>query len=335
MSKLSKISAIIALCATFFITGCGHKEEASPYDELLTQSPFAALTDSIKRQPERDELYLRRAILLNKNNYPEPALADFQKAWSLKKNEQYALGISTILSGTKPDSAIQFLNVALKQIPQSILLQLSLATIYDAQKKPDDAMTICERILKMNPDQLDALVMKADLLEKKNNTTESIATLEKACKIAPYLADINYNLAYKYAENKIPKAIAFSDSLIKKDSLGQHAEPYYCKGIYYSNINDKIKALASFNEAIQHDYNFINAYIEKGKIFYDQKKYSDAMKTFNLAATISTTFADAYYWMGRCEEAQGQKEEAKLNYQRAYGLDKTFTEAKEAAEKLK
>ena len=45
-------------------------------------------------------------------------------------------------------------------------------------------------------------------------------------------------------------------------------------------------------------------------------------------------FPDAYYWMGICQEALGQTEEAKLNYQKAYGLDKTFTEAKEAAEKI-
>jgi len=39
--------------------------------------------------------------------------------------------------------------------------------------------------------------------------------------------------------------------------------------------------------------------------------------------------------MGKCQEAVGQKDEAKLNYQRAYGLDKTFTEAKEAADRIK
>jgi tetratricopeptide (TPR) repeat protein len=59
------------------------------------------------------------------------------------------------------------------------------------------------------------------------------------------------------------------------------------------------------------------------------------MKTFALANTISPSFADAWYWIGRCQEFLGQKEEAKLNYERAYGLDKTFTEAKEAAEKIK
>ncbi len=66
-----------------------------------------------------------------------------------------------------------------------------------------------------------------------------------------------------------------------------------------------------------------------------KKKYTEALKTFQLANTISATFPDAYFWMGRCQEAIGQKEEAKLNYQRAYGLDNSFTEAKEAADRLK
>jgi hypothetical protein len=39
--------------------------------------------------------------------------------------------------------------------------------------------------------------------------------------------------------------------------------------------------------------------------------------------------------MGRCQEALGQKTEAKMNYDRAYGLDKSFIKAKEAAEKIK
>ena len=68
---------------------------------------------------------------------------------------------------------------------------------------------------------------------------------------------------------------------------------------------------------------------------FDQKNYKEAFKVFDLAATVSSTFPDAYYWIGRCQEAMGQKQDAKLNYQRAYGLDKTFTEAKEAADRIK
>jgi hypothetical protein len=105
MSRLSKIIAVILLSGIFFIPGCSNREDASPFEKILSQQPYANLTDSIKREPQRADLYFRRAILLNKNNFPEPALADFSKAWSLKKEEQSALGVSTLLLDKKPDSS--------------------------------------------------------------------------------------------------------------------------------------------------------------------------------------------------------------------------------------
>ena len=317
-----------------FMSGCTNKTDSSAFDEIYSQPPYAGLTDSIKKEPKRDDLYFKRAVLLNKNNFPEPALADFRKAWTLQKNEKYAFGISTILLNREPDTAILFLNQALKELPQSFLLQLNLAHAYDAGNKTDDALKICNDMLQKNPQQVDVLKMKSDLLDKKGNTDASIKTLETAYQLTPFDAGINYSLAGKYAANKNPKIIRLCDSLIKKDALNIHAEPYYFKGIYYSNTGDKAEALALFNLALQHDYYFLNAYIEKGRVLYDQKKFTGAMKVFQLAITISATFADGYYWMGKCQEALGEKEEARLNYQRAFGLDHTFTEAKEAADKI-
>jgi tetratricopeptide (TPR) repeat protein len=333
---MNKVAKIISgsLLIMILLMSCHDKNNRSPFEDILGQQPYAQLTDSIQKEPKRDDLLFRRAVLLNKNKLPEPALADFQKAWSLKKDEKYALGISTILLDKKPDSAILFLDGALKDLPNSLLLQLSLARSYDGQNRTDEAMKICDDILIKDPQQVDVLKMKSDLLDKKGDQPGAIKILEKAYSFTPFDIDLNYALAYKYAESNNNKVVNLCDSLIRKDSLHLHAEPYYYKGIYFSNINDKTKALALFNEAIQHDYYFLNAYIEKGRAQYDQGKFNEALKTFQLANTISATFPDAYFWMGKCQDTLGQKEEAKLNYERAYGLDKTFTEAKEAAEKI-
>jgi tetratricopeptide (TPR) repeat protein len=145
---------------------------------------------------------------------------------------------------------------------------------------------------------------------------------------------LNYVLALKYAEMKNPKIIALCDSLIRADSADVHAEPYYYKGIYFSNTGDKEKALSLFNDAVQKDYYFLDGYIEKAALLFDLKRFPDAIKTLTLALTISPQFADAYYWLGRCLEATGQKEDARLNYQKAVGLDPTLTEAKEGIQRL-
>jgi len=281
------------------ISSCNDNRSTSPYDEILEQQSFAAITDSIKKDPSNDQLRFRRAVLLNTNNFPEPALADFKKAWSLNKEEKYALGISTLLLEKKADSAILFLQEALKELPRSYLLRLSLARGYTATNKTKEALAICDEILSQKPDLADVIKLKADLLDKENQTAEATRLWEQAYRLAPFDVELNYILALRYAEAKNPRVLSLCDSLIKADTEGRHAEPYYYKGIYYANINEKTKALSSFDDAIKHDFYFLDGYIEKGSLLYEMKKYEDAISVFNLALTISPSFADAYYWISK------------------------------------
>ncbi len=334
-SPFSLLFCSLSLIFCLYLPGCTDKTSRSAYSDILNKEPFSSLTDSIAKAPENDNLYFQRAVLLNQKDYAEPALADFRKAWSLKKEEKYALGISTILQETKPAESISFLNEALKDLPASVLLRLSLARAYDAQNKTGEALAVCQDLLQHAPERVDVLKLTASLQERKGNKPESVRFLEKAYSLAPFDIDLNYMLALQYAETKNGKLLSLCDSLIRIDTLKVHGEPYYYKGIYYSNINEKQKAIAQFNEAILHDYNFIEAHIEKGAVLFELKKYEDALKVFNLALTISPNVADTYYWIAKCEQALGQKQDARLNYQRAYGLDKTFTAAKDSADKLK
>ncbi len=314
---------------------CTNHKNDTAYSEILSKPPFAALTDSIRNEPANDELYFRRAILLNKNNFPEPALHDFKKAWSLKKNEMYALGINRLLLDKSPDSSLQFLNEVLIKLPNSFLLQLSLARAYEAEGDTTKALQTCERILGLYPDQVDILKMKAGFLSGTGNRLAAIESLERAYRYIPNDPELVEELVSQYAETKNVKLVRICDSLIRIDSLHQNAAPYYYKGVYYSNSGDNATALSFFDKALQHDYNYLTAYIEKGRILFEQKKINEALKVFQLANRIKPSFPDPYYWIGKCQEAIGQKEEARLNYERAWSLDKTFTIAKQAADKLK
>jgi len=325
---------IQAICISVFISSCNDSNDSSPYGELLSRPPYKNLTDSIHQNPSDADLYYRRGMLLYKNNNNPPALTDLKQAWSLTRKEQYALGISNILLD-KPDSAVSFLQDALKMLPQSIPLHINLIQAYADDQKIGQALVICDKVLQQYPDQVAVLMMKSDLLEQENDTSGSMHVLEQAYHFAPFNEDLCYNLAFKFAQSKNPKVLALCDSLLQHDTIEKKAEPWYFKGTYYSNLNDKTKALQCFNKAIESDYSFLDAYIDKGQILYDEKKYAEAINVFQLALKVSATYADAYYWLGKCQEVTGKKEEARLNYQRAYGLDKSLTEAKEAADRLK
>ena len=323
------------LCLTMTLLGCSNSQDTSLYSEVLSKPPFANFTDSIADHPNRADLYFQRAVLLNKNNFPEPALADFRKAWSLSKEEVYAVGVSNILLEKKPDSAIVFLKKAIDDLPNSLFLRISLARSYDAVGKTDDALAVCNSMLQKEPSQVNALLLKADLLEKKGDVNSVIEPLEKAYTLVPFNRELINKLAYQYAETKNAKALSLADTLLHHDSLQEYADAFYIKGMYYSNTGQPDKAIQQFDAGIQRDHRYLNAYIEKGKIQLDHKKTNDALKTFQLANRITPAFPDAWYWMGRCQETLGNKAEAKENYEKAYELDKTFSEAREASEKLK
>ncbi len=173
---------IQSVCISFTLISCSNSNDSSPYQELLSRPPYANLTDSIHQNSSDPDLYYRRGMLLYKNNNSPPALADLKRAWSLSKKEQYAIGISNILLD-KPDSAVSFLQDALKMLPQSIPLHINLIQAYADDQKIDEALAICDKVLQQHPDQVAVLMMKSDLLEQKNDRPGSIHTLEQAYRL--------------------------------------------------------------------------------------------------------------------------------------------------------
>ena len=322
---------IYLLISCWFLLSCNEKNEDQG---ILGKPPYASLTDSIRQQPASAELYYRRGSLLYANNEIKAAETDLRKAWELQPSEQNALGVSRLLRQVKPDEAIGFLEEALKKLPGSLFIQVQLAQGYKSKGQLDQSLAMSNQVISQYPNNIDALLLKAEILKMKEQYDESLSTLEKAYSMAPGDVELVHTLAFDYAENKNPKALRLSDSLIKADTEKTHAEPYYFKGLYYENTGNTGEALKQFDQAISINYNFLDAHMDKGQTLYMAKRYEEAASTFNRAITITPTFPDAFYWLAKTEEALGKKQEAKLNYQRAYGLDKTMTEAKEAAEAL-
>lgn len=307
---------------------------SSGEEAILEQPPFDALTDSIEDAPKNASLYYRRANLLLQNEQQALAEKDFRQAWQMEPNEDHAIAVARFLIRRNNDSAVAFLEQATRQVPQSLVLQVSLARGYQQQKAYDQALAVSNRIVADYPNQLDALVLKSEILKIQNKNAEALQTLEQAYYYAPFDPELAHNLAFAYAQEKNPRALALTDSLIRADSSQRHAEPYYFKGVYFSNTGNRSAALQQFNEAIRRDYNYLDAHMEKGVLLFEGKQYAQAQQAFELAITISPAFADAHFWLGKIAEARQQPAEAKSHYLRAYSLDKELTEAKAAADAL-
>ena len=89
-----------------------------------------------------------------------------------------------------------------------------------------------------------------------------------------------------------------------------------------------------FDSCIGRDWKFADAYLEKGIALFKQKEYQPALQSFQMSVKVSETYADGYFWIGRCYEAAGDKQQAIDYYREALIYDKDFSEASERIKRL-
>lgn len=312
----------------------GAGDKVAP-QKILKAPPYAGLTDSIKLFPKNPDLYLRRAILLSQNNQHELATSDYKESFNLKPDQQVALQyVSNLMLVDRPEEAIRVLKECIATWPANPDLYRRLSEIYTQLGQTKKAIEQYDEWAQQDSLNFEVWYDKGVLQARLKDTAGAIQSLERSYKLQP----INYNglaLASLYEATLNPKVLTICDELIRKDTTGIINDVLYLKGSYYSDTRQFDKAMVLFDECIRRDWKFADAYIEKGIILYDEKRYDSALNVFVMAATVAQTNPDAWYWMGRSYEVLGKKDEALLNYERAVAIDKSFDEAREGIRRLK
>jgi tetratricopeptide (TPR) repeat protein len=322
---------------TAFFPSCqSHGSNPTQQEPAILRTPaFAALSDSIRQFPNNADLYLRRAQLLSQINAHELAGLDYKRTWELRPDPQTALQYAANLSITGESVAkMRLLEQCVHAYPTDVAFRRLLAEANQDAGQPAAALSVYNSLLLQDSLDFETWYEKGVLLAKMRDTTGAILALKKACNIQPVTTYV-MELAHLYAETKNPAALKLCDQVIYRDSARELTDPFFIKGIFFSNTAQFGRAIAAFDSCISRDWKFTDAYLEKGIALFKQKNYAAARGTFQLAVTVSNANPDAYFWIGRCLEAVGNQQEAILNYERAVALDRNFSQAQEAINRLK
>ncbi len=315
---------------------CNNQKDRIDNSKILKATPYTEITDSIKKFPKNEQLYINRGILLTKNNQLEIATNDFENAWQIKPTAETAAFYATsLMRHNKYDTAIIHLKKTVTQFPTNLFLKELLGKSYQEKNKYAEALKIYDAMLSIDSLNLKAHTAKGFCYQELKNDNAAIKAFEMSYSITPTTL-VSNELADMYAETKNEKTISFCKAILKTDTAkDKNVQPLYCIGRYYRNIGNNVEAKKIFEECIRKDYTFSYAYLDKAEILIDEKKYTECISILNIAKENDNQNADVYYLMGKCLEATNKTEDAKIEYQRAIALDKEFTSAKEALEKLK
>ncbi|HLI93764.1 MAG TPA: tetratricopeptide repeat protein [Puia sp.] len=330
---------LVLFCwAAFCLAACkGNRDKQEEVREaILKQQPFAPLTDSLDRQKGKDRsgLYFRRAELLSQNDQHELATEDYGKAWNLRPDPTTGVRYASSLTITgQAGKAIRLLEDCRKRFPEDPAFAAMLADLFAQSGRFSDAIRVYDDILSTDSLNPDALYERGLLLEKNGDTASAIRSLKKAFGLQ-HLNTYGLELAHLYAEQGDESALPICDDILRKDSARDMLDPFFIKGIYYSNTAQYKKAIVQFDSCVGRDWKFPDAYLEKGIALFKQKQYGKALESFQMTVKVSETYADGYFWIGRCYEATGRDQQALAYYRQALALDKTFSEAAERIKRL-
>jgi len=222
---------------------------------------------------------------------------------------------------------------AIARYPDSTALRDSLIYYFEENGNLDVAIAEANKAITHDSSNANFWDVKALLHIEKRDTPNAVKAYEKAIDIFP---DPEYimSLGLLYAYTKNTNALAMADALIVGKNAAAEKEALIIKGIYYSTINEKQKALAFFNTCLQLSYTYMPAYLQKGITLYEMGKYDESIKVLSKAVTLQNSFSEGYYWMGKCYEKLKNVNAAAESYKTAVLYDPDYTEAKDALGKL-
>jgi tetratricopeptide (TPR) repeat protein len=242
-----------------------------------------------------------------------------------RMNQKYT--VPDALKKEEMPAPIQQLFTKLDQNPDSMGLRLQLVDALDSLGAYQQAMGQMDSLIRKDSLNYGLWFRKAQLQENTHDTTGALKSYRYAIRIYP-APDAMLAAANLLAERKDTLALAICRQ-VDQLRMGREytAHTSFISGIYYARTGNNQKAMNAFNTCIANDFNYVEAYMEKGFLLYDSKKIADALQVFRTLSTVKNVYPDAYYWMAKCYEALNNKTEAVSNYQKALTLDPKLKEA--------
>ena len=240
-------------------------------------------------------------------------------------------------SAIATDEVLENLQDAIRQNPDSTRLYDRLIDTLTNRRHFAEAAAWCDKVIgRNNTNNYYYWFIKGDIFRHGEMYDSAINCYQTYLKKFPDDEQVLLNLANTYAEAGNKNAVDLANMIAAKyPTREMRSETAFIKGVYYNTNKQYSDARKWLDTAIIINYNFLEAYMEKGYSLYDEKKYEEAYKSFSMVVSLNRNYADAWYWMGKTREAAGRPKEAIENYEQAYALDPAIKEAGQAIERLK
>lgn len=219
--------------------------------------------------------------------------------------------------------------------PDSISFRVELIDALDSLGRFKDALAQMGVLLKKDSTNNSFWARSGLLHERNGDTVSAISAYYRSLNIYPDPANQLY-LANLLAERKDDRSLLLVNNVAQTrfdDETLAHCD--FIAAVYHARTGNNKMAEQLFDRCISHNVRYMVAYLEKGFLYFEGKKFNEALKIFQLASNVDAKYADAFYWQAKTYEALGKTEEAINMYEESLSLDPGLTEASDALGRLR
>ncbi len=186
------------------------------------------------------------------------------------------------------------------------------ARLYMSGEHVGDAMRDINTALSLDGDNIDALLVLADIYYALGDEDNIMLTLNRATEVAPYDSRPIVKLAeLSFLQGNVRMADAYIDKALQINKINPQA--YFMRGVINMANNDTVRALKNFNLARSQDDSFFDPVVQIAAIYAAQ--HDDlAVDFYDLAISMQPDNWGVYYEKALYLQDNGKPEEALAIY---------------------
>ena len=335
---LNRTTILLILGLVAFGTACKREKEQKSGVDIPDRDPgLEALTAQIESNPKNDTLYFQRASLYYQLQGYDEALRDLHIAMEIDSMQPayYHLLADVLIDYARPNDsrrAIDVLQLATERFPDRILTLLKLSEFQLIVQQHNEALSTLEKILLRDPQNAEAFFMIGRVALDMGDTTRSTTALQKSARLNADNVDAWMFLGKIFSNRNDDQALVYFNNALRLDSTLYEAREL--KGAFHKRKGEFDQAFQEYEELIQRNPDYSNAYFDMGLIYLEIDSLQKARDNFDIAIKTDPLFVRAYYYRGLAFEFGGQLDQALADYEQAAKMAPGFTEAVEAAKRL-
>ncbi len=327
---------ILLLFLLPILFSCNHHKvnlKYLPKDSLTRKIDSLSLL--INESPEKANLYDLRAQYYLKTNQPEQSLRDLSMALSIDSAKASVyLTLSDIYFSLKQyDKCFQAIQKALSLENTNKTALYKMAEFYFYLKKYNEVFTYTEKLLEIDRNYPSANVILGLTYKETGDTIKAINCFQKAVELDMNQYDSYLQLGLIYSAKKNELAIAFIQNAL--NLRPSSIEAMYALAMFYQESGKYTDAINHYNNILKIEPKNKNASYNIGYIqLVYLKDYVQAKTYFSMAATVDSTYAEAFYNRGYCNELLHSVGEAEQDYRKALALKHNYEKALEGLNRI-